>query len=351
MVGIKFKGKFYDGHSYHSINFGVIDTWSIHEKTKELKVIFSPSFIKMMLGKGFFKYVNFSEFKQLRSSLATRLYEILIKSYHGRDTWSIEASLLAKKIPMKERYPAHIIPKIRTAVSRINRSTSVQFEFSTQIGEKGQSLLVFRKLPTEQTVLQPRASHNERNVVVIPETEDIRALVDLLSIEHRNKRSILEMIVNAYETYGLAYVSRNIRYTNKNATKSYRAYLQKALQVDYGRELEEDEAAQRRAISERSRQVDEEIAKQAEIARLRQLEEDARDRAKTYLATLTDDQRQSLEIEVIAALNSEMQALVRGKRLGWRVMLNQAMAKAATIRLEQMKDKDAAPAATVETPE
>ena len=141
MVGIKFVGTFYDGESYSAINFGIIDSWSIHEKTKELKVVFSPSFIKMMLGKGFFKYINFSEFKKLRSPLATRLYEILCKSFVGRDTWEISTAKIAEKIPMKERYAAHIVPKIKTAINRINKCSDTNFILETRKTDRGQTVL------------------------------------------------------------------------------------------------------------------------------------------------------------------------------------------------------------------
>ena len=37
-VNIFFQGIFYDGKTYHAINYGILDYWSVDEKTKELKI-------------------------------------------------------------------------------------------------------------------------------------------------------------------------------------------------------------------------------------------------------------------------------------------------------------------------
>ena len=232
MVSIEFAGTFYDGESYSAINFGIIDSWSIHEQTKELKVIFSPSFIKMMLGKGFFNYINFAEFKKLRSPLATRLYEILSKSFHGREIWEINAIKMAEKIPMKERYPAHIVPKIKTAINRINKCSDTKFLLETRNIDRGQTILCFKKTVAAKTLLpfhQP-----EKESFIKPDKPEITILINLLPEPRRSQRTILEPVIAFYEMRGIDYVAKNIRYTNKNAKNNYRPYLLKALQHDYG---------------------------------------------------------------------------------------------------------------------
>lgn len=351
MVGIKFEGSFYDGHNYQAINFGIIDSWSIHEETKELKVVFSPSFIKMMLGKGFFKYINFTEFKKLRSSLATRLYEILTKSYQGREEWSIESGLLAQKIPMAERYPAHIVPKIRAAVNRINRSTGMCFNFSTRRSAKDPKkiILVFQKVPEAAPASQPEPA--KKPPFVMPQTVDLKALVALLPLERREQRTILEMIIRAYEKHGLQYVSRNIRYANRNAKKSYRPYLIKALHEDYGLAMQEDEEAQRKETAQKVQKVNEEEAKRAADNRRHQLEQEAHERAKTYIAGLNEEQRKELERQAIGSLVPDMQRLVLEKRMGWRIMYSLAMEKTATRWIDEAKDKEPIKPSAAEIPE
>mgnify|MGYP003767868619 CR=1 FL=1 len=46
------------------------------------------------------------------------------------------------------------------------------------------------------------------------------------------------------------YVTRNIRYTNKNAKSNYRSYLLKALQNDYGLAMQEDEESARQVVAQ-----------------------------------------------------------------------------------------------------
>lgn len=322
MVGIEFAGTFYDGNNYQAINFGVIDSWSIHEKTKELKVVFSSSFIKMMLGKGFFKYVNFNEFKKLRSPLATRLYEILTKSYQGRDEWEIEACLLAQKIPMAERYPAHIVPKIRVAVDRINRSTNMKFNFSTRRSKKDEKkiILVFRKILG--TVSAPQLESAKKPLFVMPQTDDFKVLVALLPPERQEQRTILEVIIHAYEKHGLQYVSRNIRYTNRNVKKSYRAYLMKSLGEDYSLAMQEDEEARRKVTAEKVQKLNDEEAKRAAVIRSHNLEQEAQERTQVYIAGLNEEQRKELEQQAITRL----EATGANRQFINRIVINQEIA-------------------------
>lgn len=307
MVGIKFEGSFYDGNNYKTINFGVIDSWSIHDETKDLKITFSPSFVKMMVGKGFFKYINFNEFKQLRSSLATRLYEILIKSYQGREEWEIDAVTLAQKIPMAERYPAHIVPKIRAAVNRINRSTDMRFDFTTRTSTKDgkKTILVFRKIEAEEGA----PAVEQASSFALPETPEMKALVALLPPERQAQRTILEIVVEACKKFDAEYVARNIRYANKHAKRSYRAYLKKALADDYGLAMQEDEQVMLDLAEERDRKAEAEEAKRAEERRRAEEEEKAareiEERINAVVAGLSEDEWQSLEAEAITRLQED----------------------------------------------
>lgn len=332
-VSILFAGNFYDGNSYQAINFGVIDSWSIHEETKELKIVFSPSFIQMMLGKGFFKYINFAEFKQLRSSLATRLYEILIKSYHGRDLWEIEALKLAEKIPMKERYPAHIVPKIRAAVNRINKNTTSVFEFSTRTGGKGSVILSFRKLSQEKTVPQPHAQKAELSKSKPPSNEDINRLVLLLPPERQKQQTILEIIIKSYGEKGFDYVARNIAYANKYAKRSYRPYLQKTLKLDYGRAMVEDEELKKHQAAEQAKISAIEAVKAAEESKRQTLEDENRERARAYISSLSEEARSHLERQALATLDDALRAIVVQRGPGWKTSLRLAMERIALTRL------------------
>lgn len=325
MVGIKFEGTFYDGNNYKVINFGVIDSWSLHEETKKLNVTFSPAFIKMMLGKGFFKYINFNEFKQLRSPLASRLYEILIKSYQGRDEWEIDALLLAQKIPMAEHFPAHIVAKIRRAVDRINRSTDLRFAFSTRRSAKDgkKTILVFKKIEN----IGPLPKAKKAPSFALPETPEMKALVALLPPERQAQRTILEIVVEACKKFDAEYVARNIRYANKHAKRSYRAYLKKALADDYGLAMQEDEQVLFDLAEVRDRKAEEEATKRAEKIRHEEMamkvERELQERVIAYLAQMDEAERVALEARAIAGLKADS---MLGAYIG-RPMVNMRIAE------------------------
>lgn len=335
MVGIKFSGAFYDGKEYQTINFGVIDSWEIDAETKNLKVYFSPKFIEMMLGKGFFKYINFSEFKQLHSPLATRLYEILGKSFHGRDLWEIDSVKLAEKIPMKERYPAHIIPKIKTAIARINQCTQTCFSLTTRSIRRGQTILSFRK--TDQVKPAQVVEAITEKTLIIPETPELIVLIELLPEIRRTQKTILEIVLGFYEMRGAAYVKRNILYTNKHATRNYRPYLLKALRADYGLAMQEDEDAKRQVREQETQNAAKLAAQKNEEQRRRHLEVEAQKRAQEYIASLSLEEKGALEKEAIAGMEEKIRAIVQRNGPGSKIMMNLAMEKAATRRVQEAK--------------
>jgi len=232
MVGVKFQGAFYDGTSYQTINFGIIDSWRINEENKKLLVRFSSEWLLYVQHSNFFKLINFEEIKVLHSPLATRLYEILIKSFQGRTKWEIDAIKMAQKIPMNEHYPADVIPKVKAAVNRINEYTELQIKLEVRRPQRGKAILVFYKLSKEQS--EPETTEGPKLLDVLEgQEEDLKKLLELVPEEHRFKKTVLEMVSKALRKQDEGYVRRNILYANTNATRNYRAYLSKALKEDW----------------------------------------------------------------------------------------------------------------------
>jgi hypothetical protein len=331
MVGIQFEGSFYDGKNYSSINFGVIDSWKIDKTTKNLHIRFSQEFLTMMMGKGFFKYINFAEFKKLRSPLATRLYEILCKSFHGRDTWEINAIKMAEKIPMKERFPAHIIPKIKTAINRINRCTDTQYVLETRQIKAGQTILCFKKQTVSKSVLL--SQQTDRKAFVMPDKPEITVLINLLPEPRRSQRTILEPVIAFYEMRGTDYVARNIRYTNKNAKNNYRPYLLKALQNDYGLAMQEDEEAARQVIAQEAMKAQEIAQSEALEHKRRKEQEENKKRAQEYIESLSEESKSDLQVEAMSNMSDSIKEIVLKKGLGSKIMLNVAMENIALQKL------------------
>ena len=291
MVGIEFKGTFYDGDKYQTLVFGIIDEYGIKENSKEIEIRFSSKWLLKIKESNYFKYINFSQIKTLRSPLVIRLYEILIKSFQNRNKWEIDAMKLAQKIPMNEKYPADVIPKIKAAVNRINEYTILKVKFIVKRPRRGKAILVFEKLTEEEAKqLSPTAG--------LPEDTNFKSLIVLIPKEHRDKKTILEAIASAYKKHGFDYVARNIKYTNRNCKGNYRAYLNKALKGDWGLCIQEDEENKQKTIKEqeKKRQQEQEALKQQ-----KELQSQVRD----HMETLSSDELDALREEAIGRLDEK----------------------------------------------
>ena len=252
MVGIKFAGTFYDGKKYHTLNFGIIDSWGLEEKTKRLWVRFSPEWLLQIKESTFFKHIHFEQIKALRSPLALRLYEILIKNFQTRTAWKVSADKLAQKIPMNEKYPAHIIPKITTAINSINKHTALNIALIVSRPARGQAILTFQKTVNAKNL------DSARN-----QPPGLESLLMLVPEKHRKKKTLQATIANTLARHNAGYVRRNILYANEKADKSYRVFLLKALKNDWGHGWQEDQKAE-----DEQRQVEhkkDEAAKKAEL--------------------------------------------------------------------------------------
>lgn len=146
-VVVAFSGTFYGGKTYSHMEFGIIDEWKIREKDKKLEIRLNRSWLEKIRQSEFFKYISFSQMKALRSPLALRLYEILVKSFYQRDTWEIGVMRLAEKIPMKksEMYFSIITRKIVPAVRRISDKTELSVNVEVIKQGRGQGKFIFRK--------------------------------------------------------------------------------------------------------------------------------------------------------------------------------------------------------------
>jgi len=233
-ISLEFQGTFYNGKEYIFLNFGIIDDWGIDKETRHIQIRFAPKWLLKIKESNFFKYLDFEQIKALRSAVAIRLYEILIKSFQGRDVWEIDALKLAAKIPMAEKYVSDIIPKTKAAVNRINDKTSLKLTLKVRRPKRGQAIFAFQK---------KEALDDKRDVLNDSASEDYRDLLSLLPKQYQIKKTIQEMITRYLHRYGSEYVRRNVLYTNDQVRdpKKYRVYFAKALKGDWGLGWQEDE--------------------------------------------------------------------------------------------------------------
>ncbi len=296
-VRLQFQGTFYNGKEYQTLHFGIIDAWDIEKETKKLRIRFSPEWLLRIKNSNFFQYINFEQVKALRSPLVIRLYEILLKGFQSRNVWEIDAVKLAKKIPMDKQHPAHIIPKIKAAVNRINEYSSLKIKLTIRRPKRGKAIFVFEKLSEDKAKkLSPTAG--------LPEDDNFKVLVKLLPQKHQSKKTILDAIASAYHKHGFEYAARNIKYTNQCSNGNYRAYLSKALKEDWGISIQEDEEAEKRIIKEME-------CKAIEKADCQQQEKELTKQAKEHIGNLSPDEVEDLKIQALKRLEPSMQEKVK----------------------------------------
>jgi hypothetical protein len=145
-VSINFQGVFYNGVEYEQISFGILDTWSIVKGENKVEIKFNEEWLYKIKNSNFFKYISFTEMKDLRSPIAIRLYEILSKSFYKRDRWEISSQKLAVKIPLSQKYHSKIIEKIKPAVKIINEKTSLNIKMNVKKTKKNDGIITFQKV-------------------------------------------------------------------------------------------------------------------------------------------------------------------------------------------------------------
>lgn len=337
-VDITFKGKFYDGIEYSNMAFHIIDSWEIEKKSNKLVVVFSPKFIELMEGKGFFKYINFTEFKRLDSPLATRLYEILSKTFHGRVLWEIDAMKLAQKIPLALRYPSEVVPKIKTAINRINKNTELKIDLSVRKKERGKAVLVFRKIISEnkKTANKPIEQPTFESL----QTDEFATVLEALPKAKQKQKSIIQIIKIAYEQSGPDYVIRNIKYANKYAQKNYRSFLVKCLKEDWGISIIEDEMERLLKLKEDAEQRQELIREERKLVTETNKAQKEQDMARKYINELSAEARVELEKEALQEISKTNPTIFKNLKsespavkIATRIAIKATMEKLALQRL------------------
>ena len=141
-VSVRFDGTFYEGDRYTTRIFGIIDDVKIDKKGK-LVIRFNEEFLEQVKETSYYKLIDFNCIRRLKRPISLRLYEILIKNFVGRDTWKIGIMKLRKKLTIQEKYPCHILQKLKPAISEINKKTDIMIDFKY---DKKRRVCTFKKL-------------------------------------------------------------------------------------------------------------------------------------------------------------------------------------------------------------
>jgi len=299
-VEIQFNDAFYRGEEYETLHFNIIDSWGIEKGTKKLRVRFSPEYLSVVQNTAYYRLLNFNQVKALRSPLATRLYQLLVKTFKNRDHWEIDAVLLAEKIPMKQRFPAQISLKIKPAVRRIYKHTDLKITLDERKKERGKIIFVFRK---ETVAPKTKPSFKETKAFVMPDDDEFKRLVALLPLERQRQKSLLELVLTAFNQKGFEFVAWNIKYANKRAIGNYPAYLLKSLRGNFGAVLREEEEIRQTAASKRHEEAKDRQIKFTE-AQAKETKESSR--VQEFLSSLDPSELEAIELEAYSRLPNFM---------------------------------------------
>lgn len=327
-VSLEFNGVFYNGQEYKTLHCGIVDSWGIDEKTKLLRVRFSPEYLSMVKETAYYRYLNFDQVKKLRSPLATRLYQLLIKTFKTRDHWEIDSVLLAEKIPMKQRFPAQIALKVKPAVRRIYKNTDLKITLEERKKERGKIVFIFRK---ETVADKTKPNFKENKTFVMPEDDDFKRLVALLPPERQRQKSLLELVLTAFNQKGFEFVAWNIKYANKRAIGNYPAYLLKSLRGNFGSVMREEEEIHQAANSKKHEEAK---ARQIKLTEDQAKEAQESARVQEYLKSLAPGELEAVELEAHSRLPGFMRKPIEELRKANHISFRSFVRMVALERLK-----------------
>ena len=201
-IAIFFDGVFYQDGRHIIKFFSFIDDVTLDKESGELTITFGKAYIDQLRGTTFCKYVDFEKYKRFSRAVSARLYEILIKSFEGRDTWPISIQLLAEKLTLTKQpgarvyYASQVVRQIKSAINEINRKTDlyIQFDYNNTT-----DVCIFKKSqkPKEFTpaIVEPKTKSSAEVKKELKQAQDIAACFEAYSNLPDNERSRIDQSI------------------------------------------------------------------------------------------------------------------------------------------------------------
>jgi hypothetical protein len=219
-------------------------------------------YIQLLQESKFYKYIDFNAYKKLTKSLSARLYEILIKTFKDRNSWSIDIQSLAEKLTLEKRpqakayYPSDVLIKLRPAVKEISEKTElcVTLQFNK---ETSTCLFKNSKRQEKQEVAVQAATVSTTQEQ--PITEIISTLVSY-GVSSKQAQVLAQKHSADKITHKIALLQRGTK-TIKNVT----AWLMQALEQDWNaQEHSKHQEAQRQEAERLRKYKEQELAQKRE---------------------------------------------------------------------------------------
>lgn len=294
-VQVEFSGTFFDGKSYRSMMFHIVE--SVHEyENKKRIVTLSKQWVDYQRHSKWFSYIDFSLYRALKSPLARRLYERLLVAFNSSDRWDIPYFELAAELDIKPKkdtkgndtyHRSEILRLVEKAVENMNSlccdpEKMAEFGIQTPIVatlHTGKTIFAFTRKSTPPAVLQDHK------------------IGELLPLAKHPLSSGAKRIIQTHlKEKGAEYIAGCIEYanaTNKDASK-YSYYLGKVIENDWAHDHIAAEASRLASKAPTSRPTTE-----GKVEEKRDIEAELRMAA---LDALDKETYQELELVARAAL-------------------------------------------------
>lgn len=104
---------------------------SFSRQTNPPRVEFNGFFLEKLRESLHYRHMSLREYRNIGNPTAMRLFELLEKSFLKGTEWKINVKGLADKVGISAKYVSHIVPKLETAMKRINSATGDRYELAT----------------------------------------------------------------------------------------------------------------------------------------------------------------------------------------------------------------------------
>ena len=295
----------------------------------------------------------FHEVIQFKSQFTFRIFELL-KQYEKLKTRTLPLEELRTMLRIEpEQYQPYANLKNRvllSAQSELEAKSRLIFDFEEI--KKGRKVVKIKFLIKTQAIKVEQLSFSSmRDIEEADVISELDQLISLLPASYQKHITICKLLKTYIEKSGFDYVVRNIEYANAKSTattpdkgtskrSSYRGYLAKSLQNDFGLAYQEDQIIkqEKEALQQEQKQLQEKL----EAERNKKLETDKavlklaekqKELAKKHIDLLSSDQLQELEAEAIKTMEESVKNIVVKKKLGWKSNLQLKMNEVIRKRL------------------
>lgn len=299
-ISVEFEGIFYEGDQRTTRYFGFLNDVILHEETNELIIRVNKQFLEQQQKTGYYRLIDWKQFKNFNKDISARLYEILqIRTL----PWKIEFEALIEKLTLSTGYPAHIMSKLISAVNEINHKTALCINVNYYKNPEGKTIFVFDsvakipKIPRKRQMNLQFSLPIEELLKTPADEESSDERIDMLVARNVTKTTAHELVEKYPDriTEHVDILDYLIERKDPKVTKNPAGFLCKSIEKDYAVPkgyVSKEERIRRKEQHEQQRQeaVKQETQKRDQI----NTEQKMAAEIDKFIATLSPEQQKKL---------------------------------------------------------